>query len=164
MGYIAFLLLLCYNYDISHIRSYKMYCMLFGHADAPDSLKSKLEQEILIFSEKNVNVTFLIGNNGNFDFLAQSTLETLCRKGKNIDYTIVLSRIDEAPLNRRSERTIFPEELSGVLPKYAISKRNEWIIRRSNFAICYVSRIASNSSKMLSKLQRRNVKTINLIP
>lgn len=162
MGYIVFLIFLCYNYDISHIRSQNMNCMLFGHADAPDSLKSALEAAIIKVSEENDNVEFLVGNNGNFDFLAQSLMEKLKNNGIKIDYTIILSHIDERPLNRCYEQSLFPMELATTIPKYAISKRNNWIIKHSVLAICYVSSIASNSFKTLSKFKKRGVKVINL--
>ena len=139
-----------------------MNCMLFGHADAPYSLKSALEAAITKVSEENDNVEFLVGNNGNFDFLAQSLMEKLKNNGIKIDYTIILSHIDERPLNRCYEQSLFPMELATTIPKYAISKRNNWIIKHSVLAICYVSSIASNSFKTLSKIKKRGVKVINL--
>lgn len=139
-----------------------MNCMLFGHADAPDSLKSALEEAVIKISKENNNVEFLVGNNGNFDFLTQSTIEKLKNEGIKINYKIILSRIDECPLNRCYEQSIFPEALATAIPRYAISKRNDWIIKNSDIAICYVSRIATNSFKTLSRLKKRGVEVINL--
>ena len=138
-----------------------MYCFIFGHADAYNISAVELESKILKIAQENTDIEFLVGNNGSFDKCTQSVLERLCQAGK-VNYTIVLSRIDELPLNGCFIRGIFPDELATALPKYAISKRNDWIIKRSDLALCYVSQIASNSFKMLTKLQRKGVEIINL--
>ena len=140
-----------------------MNCILFGHADVLNLNTDRLKKEILTLWQKYHDVEFLVGNNGSFDYACQNVLEETRREVQSLSYTIVLSHINEIPLNSRSESSIFPEELSTALPRFAISKRNNWMIKHADFAICYVSRIASNSYKIFNKLSRKGISVINLV-
>ena len=85
MGYIAYLKVLCYNYDISHIGDEIMIektCYFFGHRriNETEELKSKLSREIeKLIVEKQVD-TFLFGSKSQFDSLC---LELVTEKNKN---------------------------------------------------------------------------------
>ena len=72
---------------------------------------------------------FYIGNNGNFDHIVQAVLEKISSENNDVRYCIVLSRLDERIDKEKMHRTIFPESLEGALPRFAISKRNDWMIK-----------------------------------
>ena len=137
-----------------------MKCLLFGHANAPDCAETTLEAAITdLFKSKDVS-EYLVGNNGNFDYMAQKVLKKLEPLG--ISHTVVLSKINEAPLYSNWENTIFPESLAKVPPRYAIVKRNELMVKEANCAICYVNHIASNSYKMHLKAIKKGLYVINI--
>ncbi len=138
-----------------------MICTFFGHSDAPDSIKEDLRKKILHIVE-NVGVkTFYVGNNGNFDFLVQSILAEMSIE-KSFEFSIVLSYVNEKALSGNQEATIFPEGLEKALPKFAISKRNEWLIKKSNYAIVYLEHRFSNSCKWVEKSKKSGLKIINV--
>ena len=94
---------------------------------------------------------FPVGNNGNFDFYAQCLLRELKNEGFKINFSIVLSRLGELSVSKNQSDTIFPEEPENGLPKFAISKRNEWLIKKSSFLITYTKHKFSNSQKWLEQ-------------
>ncbi len=137
-----------------------MNCTFFGHRDAPERIKEKLKGTILSLLENGVEC-FYVGNNGKFDFLVQTALAELSLEHQ-IKYRIVLSRIDECALSGAQDKTIFCEGMEQAMPRFAISKRNEWLIKNSAVVVAYVVDIASNSSAWIEKARKRGLTVINL--
>ena len=105
---------------------------------------------------------FLVGNNGNFDFYAQCVLRELKTEGYGICFDIVFSHLGENALSQNQSETVFPEGLEKALPRFAISKRNDWLIKNSSYLIAYVVHTFSNSYKWMQKASKRGLKIINL--
>ena len=137
-----------------------MNCTFFGHRDAPNHIKSALKDAILKCI--NAGVTqFYVGNNGNFDFLAQCLLRQMSKE-HSIKYSIALSYINEKAIAGDQEATIFPEGLELVPPRFAISKRNDWLLSCCSVVIAYSSHKPSNSQKWIEKAQKRGLNVIML--
>lgn len=137
-----------------------MNCTFFGHKNAPESIVASIEKEIVSLIDIGVN-SFYVGNNGNFDYFVQNTLKKLSYT-YDISYLIVLSRVDEIALGGEQAATVFPEKLDFSIPKFAISKRNEWLIKKCDIAIVYVKNRYSNSYKWLERAQKKGLKIINI--
>ena len=133
-----------------------MNCTFFGHRDAPYVLKSKVKKTILELKSNDIEL-FYVGNNGNFDLLVQEVLEEL-----GVEYQIVLSRINEEAISGNQENTFFPEGLEFALPKFAISKRNEWLLKNSSIVISYCKNSYSNVYKWLEKARKIGLDIISL--
>ena len=138
-----------------------MTCTFFGHSSFTKNIYEQVRNEILQLIDSGVT-SFYVGNNGQFDHTVQKVLESISLKRSNFKYSIVLSRLSEAPLNGITGKTLFPEELECAMPRFAISKRNEWLISHSDIAICFVTHTFSNSHKWLEKAKRKGLKIINL--
>ena len=138
-----------------------MICTFFGHRDAPIDLKGNIKKAITNLIENGI-VDFYVGNNGNFDFLVQAVLLELLNENKSINCRIVLSYLGESALCGNQELTIFPEELDGVIRKFAIPKRNEYLIKKSTVVVCYVENSFSNSYKWVEKARKKGHRIINL--
>lgn len=139
-----------------------MVCTFFGHKDTPNHIKTDLQEAILNLIEHEGIKTFYVGNNGNFDFLTQNVLMEITKIRTDITYYIVLSFIDELALSGNQDRTIFPEELARSLPQFAIYKRNDWLIKNSEYVITYVKYSFSNCQKWKEKASKKGLKIINL--
>ena len=140
-----------------------MTCTFFGHRDTDDKIEEKLI-EILEDLIKNRNVTnFYVGNNGHFDFLVRKNLKALKEKFNHIDYAVVLAYMPrekkEFNLDDCSD-TIFPDGLESVPPRFAISKRNEWMIENSDLVVTYVKYIVGGAAKFkaLSKKKGKRIR------
>ena len=139
-----------------------MICTFFGRQDTPCEVKALLKSAVVdMIVTEGVN-TFLVGNNGRFDYYAQCVLQELKDVGADIDYSIVLSRPNEKALSNHQNATVFPEEMENIIPRFAISKRNDWMIRQSSFVIAYAPNQYSNSGRWCAKARKRGLKVIDL--
>ena len=121
-------------------------CAFLGHRDCSESVKKKLYFAIekLIVCEK-VN-TFYVGTQGAFD---RFVYEILCELEKKYEIKI---RVVLAYLNREDEftyydtqKTVFPDCLTKTPPRFAISKRNEYMFKNADYLICYLDKQFSNT-------------------
>mgnify|MGYP003304176659 CR=1 FL=1 len=103
-----------------------------------------------------------MGNNGNFDLLAQAVLLELLKENKGISCRIVLSYLGERALCGHQELTVFPEELAGVMKKFAIVKRNEYLLKKASVVIAYSKHSFSNSYKWIENARKRGLTIINM--
>ncbi len=133
-----------------------MNCMFLGHRDAGGEVKETIKTAILHLVKKERVDRFLVGNNGNFDFCVQCVLKELKEAGVDIDFCIVLSHPEEKALSNNQSETIFPEGLEDAIPKYAISKRNEWLIKNSAYLIAYMKHNFSHTKKWVEKAKKED--------
>ncbi len=137
-----------------------MLCTFIGARDTPFTLREHIKKAVVNLIFKGV-YEFCVGNNGNFDHMVQSVLFEL-RSEYNIKFDIVLSYIDEVALIGNQAFTIYPEELANVPKRFAISKRNDYLLKKSNIVICYVNNTYSNSYKFTQKALKKGYTVINL--
>lgn len=91
--------------------------------------------------------------------------EALCELEKcyNIEIIVVL-----AYLNMNKEvyfdmnKTLFPEVLEKTPMKYAISVRNKYMIKNSQYMICGIDNTFSNSYNFVEYALKRDLKIINV--
>ena len=137
-------------------------CTFFGHRDAPSSISLVLQRTItnLIINE---NVThFLIGNNGNFDTFAKNILEEKKKEFSQINYEIVLAHIPSKGLSEYGCHTVYPEGLEMVPQRFAIAKRNEWMINQSDFVITYVKKTHGGAQKYKEMARKKGKRIIEI--
>ncbi len=134
-------------------------CTFFGHHDCPNEAKNRLyiETEKLITTRSVTK--FYIGNHGNFDYLATNIVKDLQKKFPQIQYCTVLAYL---PIKNDIDNSVYPEGLELVPKRFAISKRNEWMIAQSDFVICYVDREYGGAAQFVKKAIRKNKTVINI--
>lgn len=142
-----------------------MICCFFGHRNAPQEMQDKLVGTIRsLIVEKGVS-EFYLGNQGHFDYMALCALRQLSEKYPHITYNVVLAYRPLSAASLRSvhpHETIFPEELATVPPACAISRRNDWMLQRSQIVVVYVTHRISGAASFAEKAARRNKTIINL--
>lgn len=138
-------------------------CAFIGHSDCPEGVKEKLLLEIenLIVNEKVDK--FYVGTHGAFDRLVY---EVLCELEKK--YKIII-KIALAYLNRENEltyydtnKTIFPDCVAKVPPRFAITRRNNYMLQKADYLICFLNHQFSNTYEFVLKAVKKNIKIINL--
>ena len=73
------------------------------------------------------------------------------KKIYKIEVLIVLSHLISAvPDYCKSAKTIFPDTVAKSPYRYAIIKRNEYMIKNSQFMICYINNTFSNTYNLLA--------------
>ena len=139
-----------------------MICTFFGHKDVPDSIERALKETIKELIERKEVKQFYVGNNGHFDFLVQKVLREVVMPLADVRYSIVLSFINESALSGDQDATEFPEGLEKTPRRFAISKRNEWMISHAIFVIAYVQHTLSHSYQWVEKAKCKGLRIINL--
>lgn len=82
---------------------------------------------------------FLCGGYGRFDYLSATVLRDLKQQHPNIRLILVLPYLNSTILTDGYDETIYPP-LESVPKKFAISRRNEWMVLESDIIVAYVLR------------------------
>ena len=137
-------------------------CCFFGHKDTPESVEADLYAAIeKLIVEHGVN-TFYVGNQGHFDFYARAALRQL--QGKySIRYSVVLAYMpgEKTEYDDFSD-SMLPEGIEEVHPKYAISWRNDWLLKQSGYVIAYIHHNWGGAARYVQKAYRQGKTVINL--
>lgn len=137
-----------------------MTCTFFGHRDCPDSIKDKVETAVVeLIKHKGVD-RFLVGNNGNFDNIVLSVLRKCKIQFPYIDYCVTLAYL---PNNKSFDYpTLYPEDIEGLPKRFAISYRNNYMLKHSDFVVGYVAHSFGGAYKYFEKSKKQGKTCINL--
>lgn len=140
-------------------------CTFFGHRIITKDIKSLLTRQIEnLITEYGVNV-FYVGNNSQFDYLVATVLREVKLHNPQILYWIVLAYLPEKKqeYNPLSDiETIYPEGLEYTPRRFAISKRNQWMVQQSDYVIAYVEHSFGGAAQFTEYAQKKNRMVINL--
>ncbi|MBE6812866.1 MAG: hypothetical protein E7523_08280 [Ruminococcaceae bacterium] len=139
-------------------------CTFFGHRNTPSSAAEKLKKTIINLIKKENVTCFYVGNHGKYDEMVTRILKELKKEYPQITYAIVLAYI---PSKKEFDScdysvTIFPEGLETVPPRFAINKRNEWMLKRSDYVISYVEHKIGGAATYTEKAIKKGKIVINL--
>lgn len=140
-----------------------------GHRDFVETAEA--ENQLTMFLEKyareNVRLVCYNGGYGNFDYFAAKCVQRMQEQYSNIRNCLVLPYIDQPFLERieifknHFDETIYPL-LESVPRKYAIIRRNEWMIDSADIIIAYVKYSWGGAARTLEYAKRKK-KTVILI-
>lgn len=138
-------------------------CCFFGHKDTPADVKPALYSAIEELTTKYGVSTFYVGNQGTFDAYVRSTLRQLQEKYPHIRHAVVLAYMPgkQTAFDDFSD-TLLPEGIEVVHPRYALDFRNRWMLRESQFTICYVHHQWGGAAKYVRMAFRQGKTVINL--
>lgn len=133
-------------------------CTFFGHRDCPDSIKPELQRILADIIENHSVDKFYVGRQGKFDALVFAVLKELGQIYPHITYFIVLERV---PVNETGDfsDTLLPDGIENVHPRYAIDRRNTWMLKNSQYVVTYVTHSWGGAAKFADKAKHMN-KTI----
>ena len=117
-------------------------CTFFGHRNVPDSIREPLRAAILDLIENKGVDSFLVGNQGGFDSMVLKILREVTAEHATLRYAVVLAyhpTEDNLGCTVKPEETILPEEIAVIHPRFAIDKRNRWMVERCEYVIAYAT-------------------------
>lgn len=146
-------------------------CCFAGHSDIynKDNIYQKLlpATEELILKE-GVNI-FRVGNYGDFDALSAKAVRALKDRYPHIKLELIIPYLTSS-INEYKEQyynnydSIIIADIPEKTPKsLRIIKANQYMVRNSDFLLCFVERSFGGAFKTLEYAQKkRDIKTINL--
>ena len=142
-----------------------MIVTFFGHKDAPvEKIEEKLYHCLAELIDRDGADRFYVGNQGAFDAMVIRVLRNLKSRYPTIKYEIVLPYFP-SPENKKgfdADMTIYPDGMETVPRRFAIDRRNHWMIERSDVVVTYVVRSFGVSAKFTEIAQRKKKKIIEL--
>ena len=138
-------------------------CTFFGHSDTSDTIAPMLQQEIVALIEQHGVTRFYVGNHGNFDRIVVHMLQRLQAIYPHIRYTVVLAYSPTVPGTYPTENTLYPEEMACVPKRFAIDRRNRWMLKNSKFVITHVQAPTGGAAKFKAVAEKQQKTVINLV-
>ena len=142
-----------------------MVCTFFGHRDTPQHIMPLLKSAVeTLITQKDVT-TFYVGNNGCFDRMAEMTLKELKNTYPHIRQYVVLAYLPTEKQENGCQDftdTVYPDGLERVPQKYAVAKRNEWMLKRADFVVAYVIGSAGGAARFKELAENKGKTVINL--
>ncbi|MBO7218134.1 MAG: hypothetical protein J6V50_05480 [Clostridia bacterium] len=142
-----------------------MICTFFGHREVNnrDEIAEKLYKTITNLIENRGVKTFYVGNNGSFDRLVLETLRKLSKIYK-IEYTVVLAylNLNDEYCDYDAKETAYPENLEKTPLRFAIDKRNKWMIGKSDIVVTYVNTCIGGAAKYAEICEKKGMEIIKL--
>lgn len=140
-------------------------CTFFGHRDCPSSIKSKLRKVLIDLIESHAVDMFYVGQQGAFDSMVRSVLKELVSLYPHINYAVVLERMppkrDEFDTRDYSD-TMLPEGIEKVHPRFAISWRNKWMIKQSDYVVTYITHSWGGAAQFAELAEKQKKTMINV--
>ena len=138
-------------------------CTFFGHRECYGLDTGVLQAAIEDLIAKGVD-TFYVGYQGRFDGLALSCLESLKPLYPHIRYYVVFAYL---PTGKPEQDlyvhcSIYPEEMEIGLPKFAVERRNRWMIDRSDYCLCYITHTWGGAYKFVRLAKRKKLAVMNV--
>ena len=138
-------------------------CTFFGHRECPDTIKPKLREVLVDLIENHGVDMFYVGNQGHFDAIVRSSLRELQKEYPQIGYAVVLAYM---PGERNDyydySDTMLPEGIESVHPRYAISWRNNWLLKESDYVVTYITHSWGGAAQYATKAKKQGKTVINL--
>ena len=133
-------------------------CTFFGHRDCPSSIKPKLREALVDLVENHAVDMFYVGNKGAFDRIVRSVLRELAQEYPQIHYAVVLERLpgkQNEDYHEDYSDTLLPEGIEEVPPRFAISWRNKWMLRQSDYVVTYITHSWGGAAQFAEMAERQ---------
>ena len=115
-------------------------CFFIGHRDAPETLRPLLNEAV----ERHITAygvtDFVVGHYGRFDVMAARAVRESKQRHPEVTLTLLIPYYPFQGLKELSQdfdATFYPPDMETVPKPYAIVRANEYMIRASDYLICY---------------------------
>lgn len=138
-------------------------CTFFGHRDCPNTIKEKLQdvlEELIIHHHVD---TFYVGHQGQFDAIVYHALQELKKTYAHIRVIVALAYMPGKKTDTAHyENTLLPDGIESIPPRYAISYRNDWMLKQADYAVTYITHSFGGAYQYAEKAIRQKKPVINL--
>lgn len=144
-----------------------MIIAFFGHADYTERVGDKETLLSLITTiVGSDNVHFYLGGYGNFDYFALRCCDMFKTMHENATTVFVTPYLDASYWKLKNAKGKYDESvyppIESLPKRYAISKRNEWMIEQADWVIVYVDRSYGGAYSAMAYAERKGKPIVNL--
>lgn len=149
-----------------------MIITFIGHSSVinRDVIKMKVESTLRDKLPEGGKIIFWCGGYGDFDELCASVCRKIKKEYANTEIVYVTPYISPSHQVRMKDyvdsklydSTLYPP-LENTPPKFAISKRNEWMIANADIVISYVTHSHGGAYKSLQFAKRKKKEIIEIL-
>ena len=139
-----------------------MTCIFFGHRDTPCGIEGRLREAVADLIEHHQADTFYVGNQGRFDIMVRRVLRELKLCYPQIRYAVALAYLPDGREGLEGFETVYPEGLERTPVKYAIDKRNRWMIEQADYVVTYVRSPSGGAAKWKELAEKKGKVVLNL--
>lgn len=148
-----------------------MVVSFIGHSKISGErrLRLRLKEALIeiIQEKKEERVTFYCGGYGDFDLLCGSVLFELRKEGFALESFYITPYLDS---DRRLSDQSFLQQYDGVIypplestpPRFAIVKRNRWIVDESDLLLTYVLYSFGGAAQTRAYAERKGKRILNI--
>lgn len=140
-----------------------MTCTFFGHRECPETIRPQLKEVVLQLIESKEFDMFYVGNHGAFDAMALSVLKEAKLLYPHIDYAVVLAYLPNETTTADPNHTLLPDGIETVPKRFAISYRNNWMLKNAVCVISYITVPHGGAAQYVEKARKQGKTIINII-
>jgi len=112
-------------------------CFFIGHRNAPETLRPLLDAAVERHIAEYGVTEFVAGHYGRFDYMAAAAVRTAKTRHPDITLVLLLPYYPFPYDTEGYDSTYYPEGMENVPKPFAIVRANEYMIRTSDYLICY---------------------------
>ena len=135
-----------------------------GHSRLTESEKQCIENELYIQIEKLIQQgaeEFLLGGYGDFDLLCARVVRELKENHSHINSVLVIPYINREYDENLYDTSEYPH-LETVPKRFAISKRNEYMVQNADVVIAYITHNWGGAARTFEFAKRKKKKIIKI--
>ena len=112
-------------------------CFFIGHRNAPETLRPLLDAAVERHIAEYGVTEFVAGHYGRFDYMAAAAVRTAKTRHPDITLVLLLPYYPFPYDTEGYDSTYYPPGMEDVPKPFAIVRANEYMIRTSDYLICY---------------------------
>ena len=112
-------------------------CFFIGHRNAPETLRPLLDAAVERHIAEYGVTEFVAGHYGRFDYMAAAAVRTAKTRHPDITLVLLLPYYPFPYDTEGYDSTFYPPGMEDVPKPFAIVRANEYMIRTSDYLICY---------------------------
>lgn len=138
-------------------------CAFFGHREVWSDISEPLEKAVRIAIAEGAT-DFWVGGYGTFDDIAAGSVRRLKKDFPEITLHLILAYLpaEKDPFSDTYDSTIYPEGLELAPKRFAISKRNQWIVNNCDMVIAYVRNTYGGAHTAVQSAKRKGRSIMNI--
>ena len=130
-------------------------CFFIGHHDAPESLAPLINEAVERHITEYDVEDFVVGHYGRFDSLAARAVLEAKKRHSNIRLTLLIPYYPYEHNSDDYDGTFYPPDIERVPKRFAIVRANEYMIRTSDYLICYDRGLVGKTREYVALARQR---------